>query len=153
MGKIKKYVQGHRNETIVCLIVVILLLCVLIAGLNNTGKSGIAKGDDKKITAITNEGISKNEKYGDLEFSNFTLIKTKENNQFTMSANVKNTSDKSSDIEQVKVEVKDKDGNVLASLLGYIGKEFKSGESRTITMSTSANLEKATSKTISEYKK
>mgnify|MGYP001084448401 CR=1 FL=1 len=55
-------------------------------------------------------------------------------------------------IEQVNFNLKDKDGNSVIVLLGYIGEPMKAGETRTITSSVTTDLSKVKSKTIEEKK-
>lgn len=128
---------------IIVAVVVLLIAGIIMFIINNK------EGQSKK-EAITLEEIIKDEKFGGLEFTNTTFIK--ENGQYTLSMDVKNPSDKEINLEEVNIVLKDKKGNELVTLLGYIGPAMKANETRTITSSVSMDLSKVKSKTITEKK-
>lgn len=129
-------------------ILVILIIVVSVIVINNKG----TEKKTKKVTqkAITEQEVIKDETFGNLNFTNTTLIK--DGDQYTLSMDVTNSTQSEIDIEQVNINLKDKDGNSVIVLLGYIGDPMKAGETRTITSSVATDLSKVKSKTIEEKK-
>ena len=71
---------------------------------------------------------------------------------YTLTTDVTNTSDNEITTKQVNINIKNKDGNTIISLLGYIGEDpMAVNETRTITASTQVDLSKAYSKEITAY--
>jgi len=129
---------------IIIAVVVLVIAGIIIFVANNNKK------EDTTKEAITTKDIIKDEKFGGLEFTNTTFIK--ENGQYTLSMDVTNPSDKEINLEEINIVLKDKKGNELVTLLGYIGPAMKANETRTITSSVSMDLSKVKSKTITEKK-
>ena len=142
-----------NKKTLIIIIVAVLVLLIVGATLIITnGKKAETKEENKKESkeAITETGIIKDESYGGLNFTNTTLVN--DNGQYTLSIDVTNPTKADIDLEQVNIVLKDKDGNEIISLLGYIGDPVKPDETRTITSFADADLSKAASKTIEAAK-
>lgn len=146
--KQENFFKKYQKVLIPVVIVLALLLVVIL--LLTTGKKEVSVKEGEKVTAITEKGIIKDEEYKNLKFSNATLIK--ENGIYTLSIDVQNTSKETINVDAVNIPIKDKNGNEIIALLGYIGKELKPDEVTTITASTSADLSKAYTKEITEKK-
>lgn len=148
----KKFVSDHKQECIIALIGIFVAILIIVIGIIyfNSKKEDASAKKDNKLIAITSPGIIKDEEYEGLKFTNTTLIR--QNGIYTLSMEVTNTKNEKSTIKQVNIPIKDKKGNELIVLLGYIGKELGPNESATITASASANLSKATDKEITEKK-
>ena len=131
---------------IIAVVVIILVAGVTFLLLNN--KTTTDKKETKKDTkeAITAQEVIKDESFNGLNFTNTTFIK--ENEQYTLQMDVTNPSDKEINLEEVNIVLKDKDGNELVTLLGYIGDPMKPSETRTITSAVTMDLSKVDSKTI-----
>ena len=134
---------------IIAVIVVIIVVVAVVLRTRDNNKKDVVENEDG-TTAITEQGVIKDESYGGLNFSNTTLIK--DGNMYTLSMDVTNSTDETIDLEQVGIDMKNDKGNVLITLNGYIGEPMAAGETRTITSSTETDLSKVTSKTIVEYK-
>ncbi len=148
--KITSFVRNYKPLCIILIIVIIALIIVSIifSSINKT-KNGT---DSEKTTAITTEGIVKDENFEGLSFKNFVLVKY--DNMYTLTTDVTNISGSEITTKQVNINIKNKDGNTIVSLLGYIGEEpMAVNETRTITASTQADLSKAYSKEITAYTK
>lgn len=143
MFKNKKLIFG-----LVAILVILIIVVSVIVINNNKG----TEKKTKKVTqkAITEQEVIKDETFGNLNFTNTTLIK--DGDQYTLSMDVTNSTQSEIDIEQVNINLKDKDGNSVIVLLGYIGDPMKAGETRTITSSVATDLSKVKSKTIEEKK-
>lgn len=136
-----------NKKAIIAIIVAVVILVIagiILLVINNNKKEGTSK------EAITTENVIKDEKFGGLDFTNTTFIK--ENGQYTISMDVTNPSDKEIDLEEVNIVLKDKNGNEIVTLLGYIGDPMKAKETRVVTSSVSMDLSKVKSKTIEAKK-
>lgn len=136
-----------NKKAIIAIIVAVVILVIagiILLVINNNKKEGTSK------EAITTENVIKDEKFGGLDFTNTTFIK--ENGQYTISMDVTNPSDKEIDLEEVNIVLKDKQGNEIVTLLGYIGDPMKAKETRVVTSSVSMDLSKVKSKTIEAKK-
>lgn len=129
-------------------VIVVIIVVVAVVFLTRDKKENVATNEDG-TTAITEQGVIKDESYGGLNFSNTTLIK--DGNMYTLSMDVTNPTNDAIDLEQVGIDMKDDKGNTIITLYGYIGEPMAAGETRTITSSTETDLSKVTSKTIVEY--
>ncbi len=141
----------NKKALIIIIVAVLVLLIVGATLIITNGKKAETKKQKKEVKeAITAEGIIKDESYGGLNFTNTTLVN--DNGQYTLSIDVTNPTKADIDLEQVNIVLKDKDGNEIISLLGYIGDPVKPDETRTITSFADADLSKAASKTIEAAK-
>ena len=109
----------------------------------------IAKADDM-VVANTNEGVIKEEEFNGLKVSNISLITEK--GYTTFSADVTNTNSEETNFENININLLDKDGNVVITLLGNIGTGLRQNETRTITASAKGEFKNVTSKAIASYK-
>lgn len=91
--------------------------------------------------ANTAKEVIKDQKVESFKMTNTSLIY--DGKQSTLVTEVTNTSDKTEHIKTFNILVKDKDGNEMITLLGYIGEEIPAGETRTITSGTNKDLSKA----------
>ncbi len=129
---------------VIAVIVVVALAGVIMLIVNNNKK------EESKKEAITAKEVIKDETFNGLNFTNTTLIK--ENGQYTLQMSVTNPSSKKIDLEEVNIVLKDKEGNEIVTLLGFIGDPMKPNETRTVTSSVSMDLSKVKSKTIEAKK-
>ncbi len=146
-GFFKKYQDIVIPIGIVLFVVLLAVILFLVFG--KSSKEVVTK-DEEKPSAVTEKGVVKDEVYQGLKFTNATLIKDK--GIYTLSVDVKNESKEKSTVTMVNIPIKDKDGNEIITLLGYIGKELGPGETATVTASTSADLSNAYTKEIVEKK-
>lgn len=151
LRKLKRIILDNKGMSIAVGAVIVLALVALILNVAKTTKDEKdATKKEESLSAITAEGIIKEEEYNGLKFTNISLIK--ENKIYTMSLDVTNTTEQAIEVEQVNIPIKDADNNTLITLLGYIGDPLKPKETRTITAGTSADLSKAFTKEITESK-
>lgn len=136
-----------NKKAIIAIIVAVVIL--VIAGIIMLVVNSNKKEQSNK-EAITTKNVIKDESFGGLDFTNTTFIK--ENGQYTISMDVTNPSDKEIDLEEVNIVLKDKQGNEIVTLLGYIGDPMKAKETRVVTSSVSMDLSKVKSKTIEAKK-
>ncbi len=152
LNEFKKFIMKHKKATIaVVAVLLIAVVAIVILVVNNSKDTKLNKKEEDKLIANTNAGIIKEEEYKGLKFSNITLIKGKGTDVYTLSMDVTNTTNETSNVTQVDIPIKNKDGEVEVTLLGYIGEDLKPNETRTITASASVNLSKSATKEIKEH--
>ena len=121
------------------ILLVSLIGCLLLV----TAGCGCSKKEEqKKDTKInTSKKVIKDQKVEVFKMTNTTLVY--ENKMSTLTTEVTNTSKETTYIKSFNIVVKDKTGNEMITLLGYIGQEIPAGETRTITSSTDLDISKA----------
>ncbi len=155
----KKGNQNKKSHNLVALIIVavVVIIGIVIISLTVTKKlddNSAKPTDDSKseLKAITEKNIIKDEEFEGLSFTNTVLVKDGDNYVLTM--DVTNPTDKEIDVNDVNIVMADEDGNTIINLRGNVGGKMAANETRTITSSVSANdvdLSKAVTKTIKAY--
>lgn len=148
MNKILEFIKKYKIQIVIFLTVIIALIIGLIISFNFKKVKTITK-KDKDIIANTNAEVIKEETYEDLLFNNITLIT--EDGYSTFQADVTNTNQTDSNIEDINIVLKDKKGNIVITLRGHIGENLKSNEKRTVTAVTKGELKNVYSKEIKAY--
>lgn len=119
--------------------IIIVLSLSLITGCGTKKEENNTKNEENYNT---NEGVIKDQKVGELKFTNTSLLTTENNS--TLVTMVTNPTDEDIEIRIFKINVKDKNGKTLATLEGYVGGVIPSKESREITSNVDINLDSAT---------
>ena len=121
------------------------LAFITIIGLLLTTGCDSKKEEEKKdeVKSNTNTNVIKDQQVEGLSLTNTSLTTT--NGQSTLVTVVSNPTTEKIAVKSFDIIIKDKDGNILITLLGYVGEEIPAGESRTITSSAEIDLTKATS--------
>ncbi len=130
----------ENDKKWLALLVTLHLFCLMVSGCTNNKKSDI---DTNKPNTVDNEDV-----VGDKEVGVFKLTKTSlvyENGSSTLITSVYNTSNETQYIKSFNIVIKDDSDNVMITLLGYIGEEIPSGDTRQITSSSDLDLSKAAS--------
>ena len=148
MKNVEKLLEQKHFKIILCAVVAVLLV-VPFWLLKSNSNSKISKNDDKDVFAHTESGIVKEEVFNNLKVNNITMIT--DNGYTTFTADVTNTASEPTDFENVNIVLKDKDGNVVITLLGNIGTGLKQNETRTISASAKGTFNNVSSKTIEAY--
>ena len=115
--------------------VMILSLTTLFL-LVGCGKKEEIKEPSKDIE--TNENEISDKVLDDFSFTNTSIVK--ENGVSTITTQVTNNSGEDKNIEQFKIIIKNKDGEVVKQTIGYIGGVIKSKETKTIITSIALDL-------------
>ncbi|MBR3897949.1 MAG: FxLYD domain-containing protein [Bacilli bacterium] len=150
--KIVKNLLNYKYSKIILGTLLVVLVAVPLLFTNNKPKNQgkkIAQSQDAETFAHTEENIIKEEEYEGLKITNITLITDK--GYTTFSADVTNTREEPTNFENVNIELQDKDGNTVITLLGNIGTGLKKGETRTITASAKGEFKTVTAKSITPY--
>lgn len=115
--------------------IMILSLSMLFL-LVGCGKKEEIKEPNKDIE--TNENEISDKVLDDFSFTNTNIVK--ENGVSTITIQVTNNSNEDKNIEQFKIIIKNKDGEVVKQTIGYIGGVIKSKETKTIITSIALDL-------------
>lgn len=132
-----------KSITIIVIITIIILsIMTIFLMVKDKSNSNINKLNN-------NPNVIKEQTLENLKIRNVTI--TIDNNKIsTFSADVTNMSDTENKIETIDIILKDKKGNILTTLAGYIGVGLKKGDVSKINATTEIDLSKATSV---EYKR
>ncbi len=131
----------NKKSYIFMLFVGLISISLLTSGCGN--KPTKDDNETEQPNAVSNEEV-----IGDKEVDVFKLTKTSlvyENGSSTLITSVYNTSNETQYIKSFNIVIKDDSGNVMVTLLGYIGEEIPSGDTRQITSSSDLDLSKAAS--------
>lgn len=125
------------------------ILCVsFLLVLSLTG-CGCSKKEEKttekkeEVKANTNENVIKDQTLEVFEFKNTSLVY--ENNNSKLETTVTNTGSQTEYLKEFKIHVKDKDGNEIIELTGFVGDNIEAGQSRVINSYYSQDLTNAES--------
>ena len=148
MKKLSKFLNYKYSKLIISLIALVLLVVPFwIYKVNNDKK--ILSLENKDVFAHLNPDVIKDEVFGDLKMSNVTMIT--DNGYTTFTADVTNTGNDVLKFENINIELRNKEGNVIVVLLGNIGSDFKPNEIRTISAVAKGDFKNVFSKTLSVY--
>ena len=147
MKKIKK-ILNYKHSKLILGAIVIVVMVVPFWFLRNNNKK-IASLDDKKVFAHMEPDIVKEETYENLKMSNIIMIT--DNGYTTFTADVTNTGEDALEYDNVNIELRDEEGNIVVVLLGNIGEDLKANETRTISASAKGEFRNVSSKTISQH--
>lgn len=105
---------------------------------------GCSKKEKEEVEIVnTNEGVIKDQKVDTFRFQNTSLIY--KSGTSTLETTVTNISEVDQNIQEFEIIFKDKKGNEIATLTGYIGGNIAPMESRVITSYCDENLAGASS--------
>ena len=121
----------------------IKIILIGIIGLNII--TGCFKKEEKKeeVKVNTNENVVKDQEVEGLKMTNTSLVY--ENGTTVLVTEVINEKEEDITVKRIRIKVKDKEGNILTTLIGTIADTIKPGESRTIETETPLDLSKAES--------
>lgn len=120
----------------------VMLSLLLVVGLA-TG-CGCSKKEEKKEDKYnTNEDVIKDQEVEELKLTN-TSLKV-DNNYSTLVTLVSNPTSEDKEVRVFNIYVKDKNGNEIVTLEGYVGDVVPAGESREITSNVDMDLSNAAS--------
>ena len=110
---------------------------------------GCAKKDNKKdntkddVKVNTEENVIKDQTFEGLTFTNTSLTTT--NGVSTLITEVSNSTGEDYTLEEFTITIKNKAGEVITTIPGYVGDVIKNGETRTINSSIDIDLSSASS--------
>jgi hypothetical protein len=118
-----------------------LLLTVSIATGCGCKKKEKTTEDTSKETYNTNEGVIKDQEVEGLKLTNTSLVSTE--NSATLVTSVSNPTNEDKEVRIFYIHVKDKNGDEIVTLQGYVGGVVPAGQTREITSNVDRNLDNA----------
>lgn len=116
-------------------------LLVFVTGCGCQKKNDEKKEEISNIKYNTNQGIVEDKEVGGLHLTN-TSLETSEYSS-TLVTLVSNPTDKNIQVGMFRIYVKDKDDNLIKTIIAYVGGEIEAGESKEITTNIDMSLENA----------
>lgn len=116
-------------------------LLVFVTGCGCQKKNAEKNEEINNIKYNTNQGIVEDKEVGGLHLTNTSL----ETSQYssTLVTLVSNPTDKNIQVGMFRIYVKDKDDNLIKTIIAYVGGEIEAGESKEITTNIDMSLENA----------
>ena len=125
-------------------ITLMLLVCLtLVTGCGKDKSKNEDKKDDNKTTVEVNnnEEVTKDQNIEGIMITNTSLVY--EDGISYLKATVTNNTGSDYELNEYKINVKDNNGNIIATMPGYVGSVIKNGESKTVNTMISEDLSKA----------
>ena len=130
----------------IIIIIATLILCLIgiifISSSSKDDNKTVKRNGDSSIVKNTNEGIVKNQKFKDLDFTSTSISYVKGTGS-TFKVKVTNNTDNTINIDSIDIILKDKDGNVIATLNTFLGGSIEPMQENLIKTTTKDDLTKA----------
>lgn len=123
----------------------LLIILLIVPAMFVTGcgcQKRTAKKEAKPV-ANTHKDVIKDQEVEGLKLTNTALVTEPGNS--TLTTEVSNPTGQDIQLLSFDIYVKDKNGNLIITLIGYVGESIPAGQTRTIVSSTDMNLKDATS--------
>ena len=121
----------------------LLLVVTLVTGCGCTKKDNKKNNAKDDVKVNTEENVIKDQTFEGLTFTNTSLTTT--NGVSTLITEVSNSTGEDYTLEEFTITIKNKDGEVITTIPGYVGDVIKNGETRTINSSIDIDLSSASS--------
>ena len=119
------------------------IILISLMGLSLLTGCGKKEEIEPPIKVNTNENVIKDQEVEGLRMTNTSLVY--ENGTTTLVTEVTNNTKEDYPVKRIKITVKDKEGNIITTLIGTIADTIKPGESRIIDSDTPIDLSEAES--------
>ena len=119
----------------------LLLILGISTGCGCKKKDKTNKDDKQEETYNTNEGVIEDKEVEGLKLTNTSLVSTE--NSATLVTSVSNPTDEDKEVRIFYIHVKDKNGDEIVTLQGYVGGVVPAGQTREITSNVDRNLSNA----------
>ena len=120
---------------------VLLLVLGISTGCGCKKKEKTKKEDKQEETYNTNEGVIEDKEVEGLKLTNTSLVSTE--NSATLVTSVSNPTNEDKEVRIFYIHVKDKNGDEIVTLQGYVGGVVPAGQTREITSNVDRNLSNA----------
>ena len=130
-----------KKKLMLALVMLLSLGLVTGCGCGKKKSSSDKKKTETKTEYNTNKGVIEDKEVSGLKLTN-TSLKTSENYS-TLVTSVSNPTDKDIYVRIFNIFVKDKDGNTIITLQGYVGGVVPAGQTRNITSNVDMDLSTA----------
>ena len=117
-----------------------LLVLGLVTGCG-CNKKEEKKEKKEEVKVNTNKDVIKDQEVDGIKMTNTSLVTT--NGITKLTTNVTNESETDYTLEEYIIIIKDKEGNEIIRIPGYVGDTIKAGETRTINSSVDRDLSNA----------
>ena len=121
----------------------LLLVVTLVTGCGCTKKDNKKNNAKDDVKVNTEENVIKDQTFEGLTFTNTSLTTT--NGVSTLITEVSNSTGEDYTLEEFTITIKNKAGEVITTIPGYVGDVIKNGETRTINSSIDIDLSNASS--------
>lgn len=121
----------------------LLLVATLVTGCGCTKKDNKKNNTKDDVKVNTEENVIKDQTFEGLTFTNTSLTTT--NGVSTLITEVSNSTGEDYTLEEFTITIKNKAGEVITTIPGYVGDVIKNGETRTINSSIDIDLSSASS--------
>ena len=119
---------------------ILLLMSIgLITGCSCSKKEEEKKKPDIKVN--TEENVVKDQEVEGIEMTNASMIT--EDGLTTFQTKVTNNTGSDYTLNEYNIIVKDKEGNIIKTIPGYVGSTIKAGETKELKSTTNADMSKA----------
>lgn len=130
----------------IIIIIAALILCLIgiifVSSSSKDDNKTIKRNGDSSIVKNTNEGIIKNQKFKDLDFTSTSISYVKGTGS-TFKVKVTNNTDNTINIDSIDIILKDKDGNVITTLNTFLGGSIEPMQENLVKTTTKDDLTKA----------
>lgn len=130
----------------IIIIIAALILCLIgiifVSSSSKDDNKTVKKNGDSSIVKNTNEGIIKNQKFKDLDFTSTSISYVKGTGS-TFKVKVTNNTDNTINIDSIDIILKDKDGNVITTLNTFLGGSIEPMQENLVKTTTKDDLTKA----------
>lgn len=130
----------------IIIIIAALILCLIgiifISSNSKDDNKTVKRNGDSSIVKNTNEGIVKNQKFKDLDFTSTSISYVKGTGS-TFKVKVTNNTDNTINVDSIDIILKDKDGNVITTLNTFLGGSIEPMQENLIKTTTKDDLTKA----------
>ena len=126
-------------KKVISLSITMLLVLGLVTGCGCNKKDKENKKEEVKVN--TNKDVVKDQEVDGIKMTNTSLVTT--NGISKLVTNVTNSSNKDYKLDEYIIIIKDKKGEEIVRIPGYVGDTIKAGETRTINSSVDRDLSNA----------
>ena len=126
-------------KKVISLSITMLLVLGLVTGCGCNKKEKENKKEEVKVN--TNKDVVKDQEVDGIKMTNTSLVTT--NGISKLVTNVTNSSTKDYKLDEYIIIIKDKKGEEIVRIPGYVGDTIKAGETRTINSSVDRDLSNA----------
>ena len=129
------------KKKLLFLFVTMIALTVVVTGCGKKGNNGGEEGNGTTIESNTNAGVVEDKALDVFTFTNTSLIWN--GNSSDLETTITNNSDEDAYLKGFNVYVYDAEGNVIATMEGYVSDHIKAHGTRVMSTGHYANLSKA----------
>ena len=131
------------RKKIICSSLILMLGVLTLTGCDNKTNTTTKNTKTSQVQVNTQKDVVKDQEVDGIKMTNTSM--TTKDGVTTFQTTVTNNTGSDYKLNEYQILVKDKDGNVIKTLPGYIGSTIKNGESKTLKSKSNADLTGAVS--------